>query len=133
MDQPGGPSGSGDTARDNLDLIHWILNQDFSSQNSSSLGGPEEDRNYTDDEIEAAIWDLTDNDIFVGNTTPGVGAVEIAIAALNNDQRFVPGEGDVIDLFFEPSAEAKALGQDRQFIVGMSFDALKQDCLCDFL
>ncbi|WP_299910938.1 SdrD B-like domain-containing protein [uncultured Paracoccus sp.] len=111
----------------NLDLINWILNQDFSSQNNGDGAG----QTYTEAEIQGAIWQLTDDFAFVA---PGLGteanALEIYQLALANGEGFEAGEGDIIGLILDPTDEAELAGNAQPLIVGVAFDALAQDCFC---
>jgi len=126
------------TARENLDLINWILNQDFGSQDNGDTvdGGARPGETYSDAEIQAAIWALTDFQAFTLGTIPDSGtfenAVEIYFEALNTAEAegFTPGEGDIIGLFLDPKAESEAAGHFQPFIIGVPFDDLAQDCLC---
>ncbi|WP_417525529.1 SdrD B-like domain-containing protein [Marinovum sp.] len=109
---------NGEAAIDNLDLISWILNQDFASQG------------YTDGEIQGAIWGLTDGIIFVSN---GAGdqadAQEIYDLAVNPaNEGFEAGPGEIVTLVITPDSDTEALGHRQPFIVGLGFDEL--DCLC---
>lgn len=104
----------------NLDLVNWILNQDFGS------------KGYTDAEIQGAIWGLTDNIVFVA---PGGGsqakAQEIVALAQDNGEGFEVGDGDVIGLLVDPTDAATASTGHRQpFILAIEFDDLVQPCDC---
>lgn len=109
----------------NLDVINWILNQDFTSQNNGDGTG----QTYTDAEIQGAIWGLTDNFVYVaaGGGTKA-NAQEIMDLALANGEGFVAGKGDVIGLVVAPTAEANAAGHDQPFIVGIDYDDLLMEC-----
>ena len=126
LDQIGG---FGNAARDNLDLINWILNQDFGSQdNGDGLG-----ETYTDAEIQGAIWGLTDNFIFLGGPEVGTvdNAIEIALEAQANGEGFVAGEGDIVGLFIDPTlATEQNPGHAQPFIIGVPFSDLAEECIC---
>ncbi|MGD9148558.1 MAG: SdrD B-like domain-containing protein, partial [Anaerolineae bacterium] len=82
---------------ENLDLVNWILNQDFVGQ-PSGCGG-----DYTYGDVQWAIWHLLED-----NPTPGAlgslgewsecRADEIVDAAYANGEGFVPGCGDVLGI-----------------------------------
>ncbi|MEL6522481.1 MAG: SdrD B-like domain-containing protein [Pseudomonadota bacterium] len=118
---------NGETAADNLDLINWILNQDFGGQG------------FSDGEIQAAIWSLTDGDViedagfangvFVAD---GAGEAEDALliqqAALANGEGFEAGPGGVVGLLIDPDADSDAAGFEQPFIIAANFDDI--DCIC---
>ncbi|MFV0386338.1 SdrD B-like domain-containing protein, partial [Paracoccus sp. (in: a-proteobacteria)] len=110
-----------------LDSINWILNQDFTSQDNGDNTGT----NYTEAEIQGAIWGLTDNIVFVQN---GLGtnanANEIYQLAKAQGDGYVPGEGDIVGLVLDPTAAAEAAGNAQPFIIGVPFDELTQECVC---
>jgi len=115
-------------AREHLDLVNWILNQDFTSVDN----GDGVSANYTDAEIQGAIWGLTDN---FGYVFPGEGtfanAREIRDLALANGEGFEAGEGDIVGLFLDPTDPTIDAGHAQPFIVGIPFDDLSQDCICN--
>lgn len=118
----------GAEAREHLDLINWILNQDFTSvDNGDGVAA-----NYTDAEIQGAIWGLTDGFTFVlrGEGTIA-NANEIRDLALASGEGFEAGEGDIVGLFLDPTDPTIAAGHSQPFIVGVPFDDLSQDCICN--
>ena len=104
---------NGESAVDNLDLINYILNQDFEATDN----GDGEGNNYTDAEIQGAIWALTDGqDISSslsadGIVVQGVGtnanAQEILDLALANGEGFEadPAAGDIVGVLLDPQGE----------------------------
>jgi hypothetical protein len=88
---------------ENLDLVNWIINQDFVGKTSAGCGGT-----YTWGDVQWAIWKLVDG----GEPSPGAlsslrdwsecRAQEIVDAALANGEGFVPGCGDVIGIILAP-------------------------------
>ncbi|SFR12830.1 SdrD B-like domain-containing protein [Poseidonocella sedimentorum] len=117
---------NGATAAENLDLINWILNQDFGGQG------------YSDGEIQSAIWALTDGEaledlgladgIFIQN---GAGeaedAKEILDEALAFDAlgaEFMPGKNDIVALVVDPDDS----GFEQPFVFGVLYNDI--DCLC---
>jgi hypothetical protein len=115
------------------DAITWILNQDFGSKDNGDGQG----KTYTDVEIQGAIWGFTDGMVYVNNAL-GAGtqanAVEIynAAQAALADPDFSAGD-DVIALLLTPTDASVAAGNKQPFVIGVAFDALAQDCLCDCL
>lgn len=111
----------------NLDIVNWILNQDFDSMDNGDGTG----QTYTEGEIQGAIWGLTDNVVY---TNPSLGttanAKEIYNMALAQGEGFVAEEGDIIGLILDPTAEAEAAGNKQPLIVGIEWDDLAQDCFC---
>ena len=104
---------NGESAVDNLDLINYILNQDFEATDNGDGDG----NTYTDAEIQGAIWALTDGqDISTslsadGIVVQGVGtnanAQEILDLALANGEGFEadPGAGDIVGVLLDPQGE----------------------------
>ncbi len=114
-------------AEDNLDAINWILNQDFDSIDNGDGTG----ETYTQAEIQGAIWGLTDNIVFVSSDLgTSENAQEIFDLALTSGEGFEAGEGDIVGVILDPTAEAEANGSIQPFIIGVEFDDLAQDCLC---
>jgi hypothetical protein len=76
---------------ENLDLVNWILNQDYIGEPSPTCGGI-----YTWDDVQIAIWELIEDE------HPGPSslcrAYEIRDAALANGEGFVPGCGEVVGI-----------------------------------
>lgn len=114
---------------ENLDMVNWILNQDFASMDNGDGNG----KTYTEAEIQGAIWGLTDNIVFVQEVY-GYGttqnAQEIYDMAQAQGGGYVPGAGDIVGLILDPTAEAEAAGNKQPLIIGVNFDDLAQDCLC---
>ncbi|MBC9248544.1 carboxypeptidase regulatory-like domain-containing protein [Paracoccus sp. 11-3] len=114
----------------NLDLVNWILNQDFTSIDNGDGTG----KTYTEAEIQGAIWGLTDNFLFVNEANPTFGtkanAQEIYNLALANGEGFEAGEGDIIGLIVDPTAAAIAAGNKQPMIIGVEWNDLAEDCLC---
>ncbi|MEP3847955.1 MAG: SdrD B-like domain-containing protein, partial [Paracoccaceae bacterium] len=118
---------NGETAADNLDLITWILNQDFENTGAGSVDG-----NFTGWEVQFAIWELTnsvDSDLTF-NAAPEVGQVSdvdfIVQQALANGEGFEAGVGDIVGVILDPNPATATNSQP--FIVGIEFEDL--DCLC---
>lgn len=117
---------------ENLDLISWILNQDFNNQNNGDGDG--DGKTYTDSEIQGAIWALTDGAQLEQNygeidltafsyadgvqVLPGTGtlanATEIIELAQANGEGFEAGSDDVVGMVIAPK------NGDQPFIVGVS-------------
>lgn len=113
---------------ENIDLINWVLNEDFTSIPNGEGGV------YTEAEIQSAIWQLIEGS-FQFLTGPGTKAnvTEIVEAAEKAGDGFVPGEGDVVALIFEPVAGTSSSSPEwrQPLVIGVDFDDLKQDCVCD--
>ncbi len=115
---------NGQTASDNLDEITWILNQDFSSQN------------FTDAEVQGAIWALTDGQriedefnfdggIFIAEGGGSAANAQAIIdLALVEGAGFEAGDGDLVGVIIDPNDPEF----EQPFIVGVAFDDI--DCLC---
>ena len=125
-DQASVPSGI--VARpQNLDMVNWILNQGFGDKDN----GDGNAQNYTEGEIQGAIWGLTDNIVFVNSSLgTNANAREIYDLALANGEGFQAGEGDIVGLILDPTAEAEAAGNSQPLIIGVEWDMLEQDCFC---
>ena len=54
-------------------------------------------------------------------------ATEIAMRAMDEGDGFVAEEGDLIGLILDPFHPAT---QEQPFIIGVSFDALAEECIC---
>jgi hypothetical protein len=85
---------------ENLDLVNWIINQDFVGQ-ESACGGY-----YTFGDVQWAIWQLVEDDQ-PGNTSSLnpwslCRAQEILDAAYANGEGFVPGCGDKMAIILAP-------------------------------
>jgi hypothetical protein len=84
---------------DNLDLVNWIVNQDFVGQPSPGCSG-----NYTYGDVQRAIWTLVEDN----PSESGLGAWsqcrvdEILAAASANGEGFEPDCGDVVAVIFAP-------------------------------
>ena len=138
-----GTGGNGQSATDNLDLINWILNQDFGSIDNGDGTG----ETYTDGEIQGAIWALTDSVLTVasGNGTDA-NALEIFQFALNDANRDGVNDGgaegfevggvnagiftennNIVGLFIDPTTDTELLGHSQPFMVGVN---LFEDCIC---
>lgn len=124
----------------NVDLVNWILNQDWSTTDNGDGTGS----SYTDLEVQEAIWGLINGDHFlIGQYSitpdnnngvreanePGTiqNAEEIMAMAQADGEGFVAGSGDVLGLLLEPIAPD---AQDQPLIIGVDFDTFAQDCLC---
>ncbi|WP_374301353.1 thioester domain-containing protein, partial [Paracoccus sp. (in: a-proteobacteria)] len=114
---------------ENLDLVNWILNQDFGSMDNGDGKG----QTYTEAEIQGAIWGLTDDFVYINEALPGFGtkanAQEIYDLALANGEGFEAGEGDIIGLILDPHSSHAPLSE-QPLIIGVNWDDLAQDCLC---
>jgi serine-aspartate repeat-containing protein C/D/E len=117
----------------NLDLINWLINQDFTSQDNGDGTGT----NYTDAEIQGAIWGITDDTavIFESPTNGTIAnALELQALAEANGEGFVAGEGDLFTLILNPTEVQAGVSEaddfDQAFIIALPFDDYKEDCIC---
>ena len=134
---------NGETAKENLDLINWIINQRFETvDNGDGTPGGE---TYTDFEIQAAIWALTDGQdlaargavggIVLSNDNGAYGtkanAQEIVDAAIANGEGFVAdaAAGDLVGVFLDADNQPPAENV-QPFIVGYDLSYLFEDCIC---
>ena len=123
-------------ALDNLDLVNWILNQDFTSLNNDGSGIDADDtNNYTDGEVQGAIWALTDGLDSPPFVADGAGtatnAAEILAEAQANGEGFEANaaNGDLVGVFLDPAdvQVGAAIGHEQPFII--AYD-LYEDCDC---
>jgi hypothetical protein len=119
---------NGGTVVENLDLINWIINQDFENADNGDGAAI----TYTGAEVQGAVWALTNGQLLdlIGASggivvEPGLGAVdnaqEIIDLALANGEGFEAGAGDLVGVFVDTS-EAEFV---QPFIVGIN---LLDDC-----
>jgi hypothetical protein len=84
---------------ENMDLVNWIVNQDFVGQPSPGCDG-----NYTYGDVQRAIWELIEDT----PSTAGLGSwsqcrvAEILAAAQASGEGFTPACGDYIAVVLEP-------------------------------
>lgn len=118
---------NGLAAADNLDLINWLIAQDFVGANAAAVDGQ-----FTDWEIQRAIWELTDkqNTDFMSGIDPAFGNnadVDWLVAeALANGEGFTPEMSGMVTLILDPNPASATNSQP--FIV--AFNAPDYDCLC---
>jgi hypothetical protein len=106
---------NGQSAADNMDLVNWILNQEFS------------ENGYTDAEVQGAIWSLTDSIDFVRPEYGDLADVqEIVALAEANGEGFEAGPGGIVGLLVDPNPATATNSQP--FILAVDFDSL--DCIC---
>ncbi len=114
----------------NLDVITWLVNQEFTSVDNGDGTG----ETYTDAEIQNAIWGITD-----GNSVPAAGTNatqenidELIALALANGEGFEAGEGDLVGLVLNPQDSQDGISEaddhDQGFIVFVPFEDF--DCIC---
>ncbi|EBA11901.1 SdrD B-like domain-containing protein [Roseobacter sp. CCS2] len=148
MDIAVGSEGSVDDAAfsnnlvDNLDAINWLLNQDFTNQSNGDTSGATAGRNYTEAEIQHAIWGLTDGNsefkiaTFFGSFYNGTqeNVDELLALALEQGEGYEAGEGDLLTLILDPTDVQAGVSEDEDydqaFIVTVSFDDFMQDAVC---
>ncbi|WP_138465644.1 SdrD B-like domain-containing protein [Poseidonocella sp. HB161398] len=112
--------GNGQSAAENLDLVNYILNQDWEGQG------------YTGWEVQFAVWELTDDVRYAlyAKRYPEYGTAahidDILEDAYANGEGFVAGAGDLVGLIIDPATSSDENSQP--FIVAVEYDSL--DCLC---
>jgi hypothetical protein len=127
---------------ENIDAINWLLNQDFTSQSNGDTTGNGAGENYTEAEIQHAIWGLSDGDSefkfpeVANNIYNGTQANvdELLALAITEGDGFVAGEGDLMTLILDPTdvqaGYSEADDYDQAFIITIAYDDLLQECLC---
>lgn len=114
---------NGQSAAQNLDLITWILNQDYVNTSGGRIN---------DWEVQRAIWELTNNEdlSFFDGVSTGFGQdadVNFILAqAAANGEGFQAGVGDIVAVIIDPGSSNAA--NQQPFVIGMKFEAY--DCLC---
>jgi serine-aspartate repeat-containing protein C/D/E len=133
LDSLVGPGDFINNVEGNLDLINWIINQDFTSQDNGDGTGT----NYTDAEIQGAIWGITDDNPFIaeiGINGTQDNVLELIELAELNGEGFVAGEGDLFTLILNPTDVQAGVDEaddfDQAFIIALPFDDYKEDCIC---
>lgn len=118
---------NGQTAAQNLDLINWLIAQDFVGANTNAVDGQ-----ITDWEVQRAIWELTDNlnTDFLSGISSGFGNnadVDWLLAqARANGEDYTPGMSGLVTLILDPNPPTSTNSQP--FII--AFNAADYDCLC---
>jgi hypothetical protein len=92
---------------ENLDLVNYILNQDYIAQG------------YTRNDVQNAVWYLTD----YANTLFDADVYAIAEDAWTNGEGFVAGDGDLVGVILAPVQLKDADGNDttnyQNFVYGV--------------
>ncbi len=118
---------NGQAAGDNLDLINWLINQEFEGPNVDAVDGE-----FTGWEVQRAIWELTDalDTDFQSDIDPGFGDdadVDFLVQqALDNGEGFVAGQGDLVSFIVDPNPVTAENSQP--FIAAVRFE--DYDCIC---
>lgn len=118
---------NGQEASENLDLINWILAQNFEDDATGSVDG-----GFSGWEVQFAIWELTDDfdadAAMAGN--PAFGNIAdtdyILAQAAAYGEGFTPGVGDTIGLIVDPNPASH--DNSQPFIVALDYESI--DCLC---
>eukprot|EP00903_Cladosiphon_okamuranus_P021213 g19486.t1 len=109
---------NGNTAAENMDLINWILNQNF------------EGNGYSGWEVQRAIWELTDDrDLGYMDNVEDMGEdvnVQEILNLASAHEGYVPSMGGNIGLIVDPG-DANELNL-QPFIVSVNIE--QYDCLC---
>ena len=83
---------------DNLDMVNWLLNQDFVYKESAGSFGK-----YTYEDIQRAIWTLIDKDKIPDSPGPhSDDRVKELVDLAKDEDGFEPGCGDKIGVIFAP-------------------------------
>ena len=110
---------NGQSAAENLDLVSWILNQQFETRGTSGWV------------VQRAIWELTDSQDmgFLDAIDPGFGTdteVQSLLAQAAAHEGYMPGTGDLVAVLIDPDPSDP---QNLQpFIAALEFETY--DCLC---
>lgn len=109
---------NGKTAAENLDIVNWILNQDFEAAGT-----------YTGWEIQRAIWEFTDkvNTDYLSTRDPGYGsnaAVDELVALASQHDGYVPGLDGKVGVILEPTD-----GISKQPLI-VAINVEDYDCFC---
>jgi hypothetical protein len=78
---------------ENMDLVNWIINQDFQSQGYKMM------------DVQGAIWFLVDDN--VSSKYTGGKAAKIVELAQANGEGFVPAVGQIVGLIIDPNDGAQ--------------------------
>ena len=113
---------NGLAASEYIDNIEWLLNADLTSMDN----GDGTDTNYTDAEVQGAIWGLTDNNPTQLNGGTYANVLEILDMALTTGEGFEAGVGDIVGAIIKPTDAEMANGNTQPFIVGVEW----ADCIC---
>ncbi len=114
---------NGKSAGENLDLINWIINQDYTDANPGR---------FNDWEVQRAIWELTDayDTSVLDGVDSGYGQDAdvdwIVQQAIKNGEGFKAGKGDIATLIVDPGDSVS--DHTQPFIVAFDFDS--NDCIC---
>ena len=107
------PSGVNIVHPENLDLVNWIINQQFYGQQSPGGYGT-----YNATDIQRAIWEVIDDPAPPHPSWDPSKAEEITAAAYANGGGFVPTCGDLIAIILDP------VGIEQVTIAIMEYSAL---------
>jgi uncharacterized repeat protein (TIGR01451 family) len=101
---------------ENFDLVNWIINQHFVGKSAGgSLG------NYTMQDVQQAIWELIDYDIYYSIPYNSARVAQIkALAAAH--EGFTPTCGDLVAIILQP------VGGKQISITQVTFASLGVDC-----
>ncbi|MEL6573940.1 MAG: SdrD B-like domain-containing protein [Pseudomonadota bacterium] len=114
---------NGKSAGENLDLINWIINQDYTNTNS---------QRFNDWEVQRAIWELTDkyDTSVLDGVSSGYGQDAdvdwIVQQAIKNGEGFQAGKGDIATMIVDPGDSVA--DHTQPFIIAFDFDS--NDCIC---
>jgi len=115
---------NGELAVDNMDLINWILNQDWATTDNGDNTG----ESYTDTEVQFAIWSLTDGAQAEAKTDADIWANALEISALADAEGNDFTGGQFVGVIVEPTnndqADGGTVNNTQPFIIAVDADFL---------
>jgi len=107
---------------ENLDLVNWVINQNFVGQTSPGGYGT-----YTFGDVQRAIWTLIDDNVLsVGLFVWSPDRVdEIVAAAQANGEGFEPGCDDLVVVILQP-----VVGEDTVTVAQITIVGVPLPCEC---
>jgi hypothetical protein len=106
---------------ENLDLVNWILNQDYVGQPSPGCGG-----SYTFGDVQMAIWDFiaVNNPPYPDQLGPwsSCRVEEIKDAASANGEGYIPGCGELVAVILYAASGARPRAQNSLITIPMPCD-----------
>jgi hypothetical protein len=107
---------------ENLDLVNWIINQDYVEKDSTCCGV------FTYGDVQRAIWELIEDDPYGSGLGPWeqCRVDEILVAAYANGEGFMPGCGDSVAVILEPFE--MCMCPQQVIIAQVSFIDVGLDC-----
>ncbi len=132
-DQTSNVPGAGPNAVANLDLIQYIVAQDYENNPLDDPNNPGTPLAIDGWDIQFAIWELTDpidtdnRTATFTEATPEIVDAIIADALANGEGFSFEGDGEIAGLVFDPNPQTPGV-IEQPFIVAFDFD--DYDCIC---